>query len=453
MCKNNPISRDMAVINYDITMLIAEHADMESLLALMLSSKTNYLLVKSYERSITKAKMAQLLRDPLLMPPLGVVLSSSSTLRGSRISREILGPFDFAVAQELETRERRISSLFSGSSSASSNPCGLSSLLVDAIGQLALFKDLPPDQTERLLDGLRDACRVSDRIADCAALVHLQEHSESGSSKKGTASRAVERNRVHLARQQYIRSLSPIRLAFLTFLASLAGMQYHHNAQQQQALVQEDDDDPFRWERVTAFKEAFLRHGTVVLWTLLRRPLRIGSAVDTSLYLYSSFLANSVGLAARRSPSYAQLERSEPLTVAQYYATQVEAVLTELLEYEKGHWQQQPGLRPTDVGNNDGDGNGDDGDDGDDNDDDDDDYHEIARPVPDSLHMTMLQAFRDQPQEAREMEEADWGRGNAEDDKDDDGREEDTVDENPLPAMVSHLDRREELILKWIKRR
>ncbi|KAK4249685.1 hypothetical protein C7999DRAFT_39174 [Corynascus novoguineensis] len=428
----------MAVINYDITVLIAEHADMESLLALMLSSKTNYLLVKGYERSITKAKMAQLLRDPLLMPPLGVVLSSSSTLRGSRTSREILGPFDFAVAQELEARERRISILLSGSSSASSSPCGLPSLLLDAIGHFAPFRDLPPDQTERLLDGLRNACRVSDRIADCAALVHFQEHSESGSSKKGTASRAVEHNRVHLARQQYIRSLCPIRLAFLTLLASLAGMQYYHNAQQQQALIQEDDDDPFRWERVTAFKEAFLRHGTVILWTLLRRPLRTDGAAGT------------VDLAARHSSSYAHLERGEAPTVAEYYATQVDAVLAELLEYERGHWQQQPGLRPIDAGNNDGDG---DGDDGDDNDDDDDDYHGIARPVPDSLHMTMLQAFRDQSQEAREMEEVDRGRENVEDEKDDDGREEDTAEDNPLPAMVSHLDLGEELILKWIKRR
>ncbi|KAL2162259.1 hypothetical protein VTH06DRAFT_7172 [Thermothelomyces fergusii] len=255
----------MAVLSRDITLLVSEHIDTGSLARLMLSCRANYRLIRGYERSIVKAKIARLIRDPALAPPLGAVLSSSAPNRPD-LAREVLGPLTFAVARELEAREGRIGRLLGSPASP----------LASAIGRLALFRDLPPRRMDRLLDGLRDACRAADRIADCAAAVRLAA-SGAGEDAPGTAAAAALDERIHLARQRYIRGLGPVRLAFLTLLTSLAGALYARRPADAtlgtHTHTHDDDDedaDPFRWERVVAFKEAFLRHGTVILCALLR---------------------------------------------------------------------------------------------------------------------------------------------------------------------------------------
>ncbi|KAK4156585.1 hypothetical protein C8A00DRAFT_30550 [Chaetomidium leptoderma] len=384
----------MALINCDITVLIAEHVDMNSMAPFMLSSKANYQLIRGHERSIVKAKIAKMVHDPMLRPPLGALLSSSA-LRQPGLDRKVLEPVSFAVAKELESREGRINSLFS---SKSTSPCGQP--LMEAINRLAIFQDLPPNHMERLIDGFKDACRVADRIADCAAVVHLEPKPETGGLRD--EGWAVE-HEVHLARQRYIRSLPPIRLAFLTLLASLTGMEY---AQELQSL----DSDPFQWERVTAFKETFLRHGTVVICALLC-PSE-AEATDTA-----------GGFGACRSPH----ARSE--SARYYYTSQVDVVLMELLEYERGRWGSSGFLEH--------DGN--------------------VRPIADSLHMTMLQAFQGFP----EAEEVNQLPEDVEAEEDADAGwlfsinvldyDTDNANDDPLPRISIKPDPREALILKWIR--
>src|SRR5690349_10639139 len=82
---------DMALINYDVTLLIAEHLDMDSMVSLMATCRTNYQLIRGHERSIVKAKIAKLAHDPMLRPPLGALLSSSAP-RQPGLDREVLSP-------------------------------------------------------------------------------------------------------------------------------------------------------------------------------------------------------------------------------------------------------------------------------------------------------------------------------------------------------------------------
>jgi hypothetical protein len=398
--QRTPATNNMALISYDITMLIAEHVDMDSMAPFMLSSKTNYQLIRGHERSIVMAKITKMVHDPMLRPPLGALLSSSAPGQPG-LNRKVLEPVSFAVARELESRARQINNLLN---TRSTRPCGQS--VMEVINRLALFQNLPPNQMERLIDGFKDACTVADRIADCAAFVHLEQKPKTGHLKdRGW----VVEHEVHLARQRYIRSLPPIRLAFLTLLASLMGMKYAQD-------LQCPDSDPFQWERVTAFKETFLRHGTVVICALLC-PSE-DEATDTS----SSNRTGDFG--ACHSP-HARTES------ARYYTSQVTAVLMELLEYEGGHWEFLQAAEH--------DGN--------------------ARPIPDSLHMTMLQAF----QGPEEVEEANQGPEDVEEEENADGdwlfninvldHDPDNADDNPSPLMSIKPDPREALILKWIKQR
>ncbi|AEO59097.1 hypothetical protein MYCTH_52892 [Thermothelomyces thermophilus ATCC 42464] len=469
----------MAVLGRDITLLVSEHVDMDSLARLMLSSRANYRLIRGYERSIVKAKIARLVRDPVLEPPLGAVLSSSTPDRLG-LAREVLSPMSFAVARELEARERRIARLLGSPGSPPSG--GRPSQITDAIGRLVLFRDLPPRQMERLLDGLRDACRVADRIADCAAPIRLAEEDGGDeeeeeeedepwtSDLRRDARQAALEERIHLARQRYIRSLGPVRLAFLALLTSLAGMLYArrppdplHPPSAPRAPPapdnnnNDDDPDPFRWERVIAFKEAFLRHGTVILCALLcppEKPYHTNMKTDADCSPPST---SSSSFSSSSRSTHHEHPRSQP---TRYYEAQVAAVLTELLEYEAGgHWQA---WRPADQ-----DGG-------------------AARPIPDSLHMTMMQAFRSTEEKGEEEEEEEEGKGEGkgegkeegQEDTDGDRRlgagvvanpstEEDAVvsDASSSPTTAPPLspppqiptliqpDSREALILRWVRQR
>ncbi|EAQ86897.1 hypothetical protein CHGG_08150 [Chaetomium globosum CBS 148.51] len=327
----------MALISNDLTVHIAEHVDMDSMVSLMLSSRANYRLIRGYERSIVKAKLARMAHDPILRPPLGALLSSSTVPGKPGMGsphRSVLEPESFAVAAELDLRDRRINDLFNPKSSTSlcaGRP------LTETISRLSLFQNLPPDQMERLIDGLKDACRVADRIADCAASVHLEQqnkptttaHLKDNNHAPGEDPRAID-HETHLTRQQYIRSLPPIRLAFLTLLASLLGAEY---AQQ---LQQSPHPDPFQWERTTAFKEAFLRHGTVLVAALLGPSERwIESETESNPEATTASTCGGGGGFVACQPD---APRTRSGSATRYYTSQVTAVLMELLAYEGGHW-------------------------------------------------------------------------------------------------------------------
>ncbi|KXX76266.1 hypothetical protein MMYC01_207161 [Madurella mycetomatis] len=387
----------MTPLSYDITLLIAEQVDSDSMVPLMLSCKANYQLIRSHKRSIINAKITNLVRDSMLRPPLGTLLSSS-TLDQQCLGRRVLEPWSFAVAKELELRSRKINNLFN---TAFPNPCG--QLLHETIKRLAQFTALPPKHMERLIDGLRDACMVVDRIADCAAVVHLQREREACHVNDGGW--AIE-HEVHLARQRYIRSLPPIRLAFLTLLASLVGINY---ARDFPAL----DLDPLKWERVTALRETFLRHGTVVIDALL-----CPSEADATTKPCEDVFAASDAC----RPPHAQNK------LARFYASRVAGVLGELLEYEGRRWELSGSLE--------------------------DDYRE--ENIPDSLHMTMLQTF----QSHEEIEEEKRQEGIEEKDDTDGGwlfsidvtnLDTDEADDHSPPVLPKVLDPRDALILRWIK--
>ena len=332
-------------------------------------------------------------------------------------NRRVLEPASFAVAHELELRERRINDLFNPKSTSLYGRRSLT----ETISQLPLFQNLPPSQMERLIEGFKDACRVADRIADCAASVHLEQQPSTSRLKDRKREWAVD-HEVHLARQEYIRSLSPIRLAFLTLLASLLGVEY---AQQ---LGQSPHSDPFQWERVMAFKETFLRHGTVVICALLclSEPESNPEATETSSSARTGDCATCYAGSSSRSPSpspsHSTHSRNES---ARYYTSQVTAVLMELLAYEGGHWGfSRPAEDETD-----------------------------ARPILDGLHMTMLQAFQGFEVEEEEVEEkeredvdGDW-LFNIDVLSDDAG----DVDDNPAPLPEIKPDPREGLVLKWVR--
>jgi hypothetical protein len=386
----------MALISYDVTLLIAEHVDMEFLLPFMLGCKANYQLISGHERSIVKAKIAHKAHDPALFSPLGALLSSFPP-RQPGLDREVLQPMSFAVAKELESRERQINRLFS---SRSLSPCGRP--LMQAIRRLPLFQNLPPSQIDRLIDGFKDACTVADRIADCAALIHLDQNPESNHPKEN---KWLVEHEIHFARQSYIRSLPPLRLAFLTLLTSLLGMQYA-----QKLHSPGSESDPFEWERVTAFKETFLRHGTVVVCALLCPSEAEAEATDTS-------------------SSSSHHARSES---ARYYSSQVDVVLKELLEYERGNWASS---RPAEE-------------DGDD-----------ARLVLDGLHMTMLRVFQVPEESAEEVDQDPENVEEVDDDEDGHwlfkidvvGYDAEDVDANLTPRVLIKPDAREALVLKWVQ--
>lgn len=387
----------MTPFGYDITLLIAEHVDSDSFVPLMLSCKANYHLIRSHERSIIKAKITNLVRDVMLRPPLGALVSSS-TLDQRRLGRKVLEPWSFAVAKELELRARKINSLFNPDFP---NPRGQP--LDEAINRLSHFKDLSLNHMERLIGGLKDACMVADRIADCAAVVYLEW--EKGACHGNDGGWVLE-HEVHLARQRYIRSLPPIRLAFLTLLVSLVGIKY---AQGFQTL----DPDPLKWERVTAFKETFLRHGTAVIDTLLCPP-------EADVMTKPSEDLPAASDACR--PPHAQSEFSR------FYASQVTGVLGELLKYEGRRWELSGSLEDNDMEDN----------------------------IPDSLHMTMLHAFQSPEENERENQ---WQEGIEEKDDahggwlfnidvTDSGADE--ADDHSLPLLSKALDPRDVLILRWI---
>jgi hypothetical protein len=177
------------------------------------------------------------------------------------------------------------------------------------------------------------------------------------------------------------------------------------------------NSDPFPWERVTAFKETFLRHGTVVVCALLC-PFQ---EADTSPPARSGDAGAAVDAHHGHGGESA----------ASYYRSQVDGVLAELLEYERGHWASS---RPGEEQEGD------------------------ARPVSDGLHMTMLRAFQ-VPEEVEE--EVDQPAEDGEEDEDVDGSwlfkidvldyDAGDADGNSVPRVVVKPDAREAMVLKWVQ--
>ncbi|KAK0730724.1 hypothetical protein B0H67DRAFT_477354 [Lasiosphaeris hirsuta] len=256
----------MAILNSDITLLVAEQTDdLESLSALMRTQRNTHSLIANNERSIVKAKLASF-GPELPLPPLGTILSSADH------EREQLPPYSFATLQEVSMRLRRIDVLFT-----SDGP------LMQAIQSSDSFMALPRPELAALVRGLKHAAMLADRLGDCAADVMVGREAETSQKQHQDGGPAVDVNstdhwsdvrEIHRAQMDLIRTLPALDLAYLSTLTDFASMAYA-NVHPSAAA------DPAVWERLAAFREVLLRHGSFVLWAGATVPT-LGPAANTN---------------------------------------------------------------------------------------------------------------------------------------------------------------------------
>ncbi|KAK3362990.1 hypothetical protein B0T25DRAFT_513098 [Lasiosphaeria hispida] len=257
----------MAILNSDITLLVAEQTeDLESLSALMRTQRNTHGLISNNERSITKTRLASF-GSELPLPPSGTILSSADH------ERERLPPYSFATLQEVLMRLRRIDVLFSPDAP-----------LVQAIQASDSFMALPAPELAALVRGLKHATRLIDRLGDCAADVMVKREAEASRRQQHDGRSGVDAKttdhwssvrEIHRAQMDLISTLPALELAYLSTLTDFAAMAY--------ATVHPSvGADPAVWERLAAFREVLLRHGSLVLWAWLQPPSIPAVMVDST---------------------------------------------------------------------------------------------------------------------------------------------------------------------------
>ncbi|KAK4682497.1 hypothetical protein QC764_116700 [Podospora pseudoanserina] len=293
MTTNSATTTTTSLINADITLLIAEQTDLPTLLALASTNKHLNGLINAYEHSIIKSKITTAIPNPLLQPPLGSVLSSHSSS-----TRQILPPWSFQVAAELERRHTRTETMFN-ISTVPPTP------LISAMFRVPSFAALSRQQFTQLVDLFKRACCLADHICDLALLVKIPAMARELSA----VDPYVVQKAIHRTRQGFIKGLEPLDLALLTHLAALGGMAY---AEEMGELM---SSDPEGLERMVAFKETILREGSAALWGFLHP--KEGEVIE-----------------GNGPPSLPPRARGSGL--GRYIAGKVEGVLRDLHAYEMG---------------------------------------------------------------------------------------------------------------------
>ncbi|VBB73211.1 Putative protein of unknown function [Podospora comata] len=293
MTTNSATTTTTSLINADITLLIAEQTDLPTLLALASTNKHLNGLINTHEHSIIKSKITTAIPNPLLQPPLGSVLSSHSSS-----TRQILPPWSFQVAAELERRHARTEAMFN-ISTVPPTP------LISAMFRVPSFAALPRQQFTQLVDLFKRACCLADHICDLALLVKIPAMARELSA----VDPYVVQKAIHRTRQGFIKGLEPLDLALLTHLAALGGMAY---AEEMGELM---SSDPEGLERMVAFKETILREGSAALWGFLHP--KEGEVIE-----------------GNGPPSLPPRARGSGL--GRYIAGKVEGVLRDLHAYEMG---------------------------------------------------------------------------------------------------------------------
>ncbi|KAK0671419.1 hypothetical protein QBC41DRAFT_219443 [Cercophora samala] len=347
----NPCDTATSIINPDLTLLIAEETDLPSLLTLARTNKHLHALIHTHERSIIKSKITAAIPNPFLQPPLGSVLSSHDGLK-----RQILPPWSFKVAAELERRHARIETMFNAF--AVPQPP-----LISAMTRVRSFVALSPPEFLYLVQMFKQTCVLVDQICDLAILVKVPAMARD----PPPADPYMVQKAIHRTRQAFIKGLAPLDLALLTHLAALGGMAY---AEEMGGLL---SSDPEGLERMVAYKETILREGSAALW---------------------GFLHPEVGVEVSQGngpPSLPPKARGSAL--GRFIAGKVEGVLRDLHAYEMGLKEQDEDV----VGEGDKEG-GREGMGEDDVDDDD------PFAVLHGLHQTVMSAF---PKPVEEPEESD----------------------------------------------
>lgn len=172
----------------------------------------------------------------------------------------------------------------------------------------------PAAAQDRFITGLRDAYHIADRIADYGAQVSLDCAGED-------LPETIVELRIHHARQDFIRGLSPLRKAFLVVLAHVLAEQYRRR----HPAVQRADD----WVEITMlFQETFLREGSAFVSAFLF-PFEEGEREERE--------SKSGSTDMDVLPPYAA--RSE---LARWFADDIERGLVEQEAFEEAYGEMGP---------------------------------------------------------------------------------------------------------------
>ena len=252
----------MPALNDDLLLAIASFSKLETITAMMCTSKAVHELLTRYERSIVKNAVNMYTGgDSSLLPPRGAICSSHT------VEREYLFSKTFDILNELEIRSSRAKTLLS-----QGQP--LRNKIESVLCTTGAFLDLPKVERDILMARIKETFKLVDRLADCAADVMSEwmEPFDKTTTRKLNGDESVLE--VHNRQLGLIRSLSPLDLAYLFHLLTWAGQAY---AAENPALMADVDC----WERLLAFKEATLRHGTIMLWAVFKPHMATTNTDDT----------------------------------------------------------------------------------------------------------------------------------------------------------------------------
>ncbi len=228
-------------MNIHILLPIAEHADLGTILALMLTSRAIYSLLRQYQRSIVKKQVQARLRNPLY--PAVYAPTGRITGRGY-----VLEAYSFPMIQELDIREHAIETLFDPGQ-----------LLYNAgLKNYRDFADRTLPTVQKFIFGLSRACTILDRLADCVADTSTGAVTPAKIQLKAAPSTdpfPLCLRRLRRAQMAVLRALGMGDLVFVSMLIHLAGVAW---ADTQEGVP----EDALFLKLKCANEEVMLRHGT-----------------------------------------------------------------------------------------------------------------------------------------------------------------------------------------------
>lgn len=240
----------MALLNADITLLIAEQMDVASIRSLMLPCRANYALLKAYEQSIAKAQISRLIADRALRP------LTRPILRSANPDGPLLQPLTYNAVQELEYRAATIERLL-----VPGHP------FFTPVLHIGLHARLTRTQTARLVDRVRHTCQLVDRMADCGAYFRHTDPpprpTNWDTDPDDADWDALEDAPTHLARQAFLAGLCALDVACLELLVVCVGTAYLGGAVVARPAV----DDVAA--QVLGVQEVYLQRGSVALEVFL----------------------------------------------------------------------------------------------------------------------------------------------------------------------------------------
>ncbi|KAL1840905.1 hypothetical protein VTJ49DRAFT_7647 [Mycothermus thermophilus] len=264
---------------YEVVLLAAEHLDTVSIRSLARTCRIVHQLVQDYEHSIAKGMISRALPEPInLVSPISILsttpIAISSMTRDSawenlwNFRSAILSGPTFRLVAELEARGRRIDAFLAPRTPDSPRGVGI---LRDCLDKLDQFRGLREHETAGLIQGLKEACRLVDHLADLGALVHANPTTKSSTIPGADGSlrtlhpKVALAPEIHNARRRFLieGGLTPLQLAFLSLLADLYSrvpLPMEHPTFQ---------DTP---EELSKRRESFLRHGTALLYAQAHIP-------------------------------------------------------------------------------------------------------------------------------------------------------------------------------------